>query len=177
MSSSGYGVLSVAISLLMVWGLLEEGVGSDSSVSRGCHVTQLSPLPATLQRTLHQQHRLAGDVSQEVWALVGKDGDGCRPGAQEPSTRGADPSLGHAGHGARQLCRPHWQDITTPHNSHSRGRSMSLSFFTFKMVPFTPSHCDLKGPCGSHPFGQCSQRNRGAKAMSTGPAARHLLHL
>lgn len=50
------------------------------------------------------------------------------------------------GTGAGKLCRPHWEALTPPHSSPRRGGTHLICFFTFKVDPYTPSHCDLRAP-------------------------------
>lgn len=74
--------------------------------------------------------------------------------------------------------RAHWKALAPCHSSPSKARAaLSVYFLTCKMDPSTSPHCDLEGPFGSHPFRQCFGRNQGVKGMSTGSAARHLLHI
>ena len=142
---------------------------------RGGHVTKLSPLPATVGEpstsSRDQQEMLPGRSGLwrvKVEAPVVLENRVVRPGAW--------PSPGTTlGPGARQLCRPHWKVLTLPTAAPAREEHSWVGFSTFKRDPFTPSHCDLEGLCGSSPFSLSFQRNQGVKVMSTGSEARHLL--
>lgn len=132
------------------------------------------PLPATLQGTLHQEHRQAGDGAQEVWALVGEGGDSCSCGKQEPCTRGTWPQPGTTlgtGLGSSAGLTGKFSLLPTAAPAGEEHPWASISS-TLKGT-HSLHHCDLEGLFGSHPSGQHFHRNQGVKVMSAGSDSRH----
>lgn len=146
--SSGLGVLPPAlISSPTIWGLLEEGVGADSSLLWGCRVAELSPAPRHTPG-----HPPAAAQTGRACCLGGLRSGGQRwrrlwswePMTQEPRTQGTWSQPGTMLHGTQQCCWPRWEVLATA--PAGKGRPwVSLSSFTFKRDPPTPSQRDLEG--------------------------------